>query len=169
MPEWLGDAPAPLERTEALGRLARRYLAGHGPAEPADLAKWAGITLGDARVGFLAAADEVSPAASMVPPLPLPPPRLLDPFDPVLPGWVSRAAIVGDHRGSVTTNGLFRPFALVEGRAQAIWGLAGGTITIRPLEPIDPATLDALSDDGADVLRFLGLTLSGVHVAGDRV
>jgi hypothetical protein len=30
--DWLGPRPAPLERADALGRLARRYLRGHGPA-----------------------------------------------------------------------------------------------------------------------------------------
>ena len=52
-----------------------------------------------------------------------PAPRLLGPFDPVLLGWRSREDIVGAHRGIVTTNGLFRPFALVDGRAAGIWSL----------------------------------------------
>ena len=47
--DWLGEAPEPLERPDALARLARRYLAGHGPADAPDLARWAGMTLGDAR------------------------------------------------------------------------------------------------------------------------
>lgn len=173
VPDWLGPAPPPLERVDALGRLARRYLEGHGPADARDLAKWAGITLGDARLGFSAAADDlvsfggglVGLAESKVAPGPLPPPRLLGPFDPLLLGWVSRAAFVGDHRSIVTTNGLFRPFAFVQGRPVATWGLAGGTITIRPLEPIDPATIEALRADGADVLRFLGLAPAPVIVA----
>jgi hypothetical protein len=38
--DWLGDPPEPLERSAALARLARRYLAGHGPADARDLAKW---------------------------------------------------------------------------------------------------------------------------------
>ena len=66
----------------------------------------------------------------------LPAPRLLGPFDPVLHGWASRAELVGDHAGIVTTNGLFRPVALVSGRAVATWGLANGVVTIRPLEAI---------------------------------
>src|SRR5205085_694516 len=46
--DWLGEPPKALDRDIALGTLGRRYLAGHGPAAPQDLAKWAGITLGDA-------------------------------------------------------------------------------------------------------------------------
>ena len=57
----------------------------------------------------------------------------------------------------MTTNGIFRPFALVDGRAVATWGLAGGVVTLRPLERIRPADLTALRRDAHDVLRYLGL------------
>ena len=36
-------------RDEALAELARRYVAGHGPAQVADLAWWSGLTVADAR------------------------------------------------------------------------------------------------------------------------
>ncbi len=36
-----------------------RYLAGHGPAEARDLAKWAGLTLRDARAGLAALGDRL--------------------------------------------------------------------------------------------------------------
>ncbi|HEX8972216.1 DNA glycosylase AlkZ-like family protein, partial [Oryzihumus sp.] len=84
-------------------------------------------------------------------------PRLLGSFDPVLHGWVSRADVVGEHRGIVTSNGLFRPFAMVGGRAVALWSLAAGTVTIRPLEPVRRADLAALEVDAARVLAYLGL------------
>ncbi|TQL60747.1 winged helix DNA-binding protein [Oryzihumus leptocrescens] len=165
--QWLGPAPEPLERTEALALLARRYLVGHGPADARDLAKWAGITLGDARRGLAAIADEVvedgdglvdlSARQAGGEPEPPPGPRLLGPFDPVLHGWVSRADVVGEHRGIVTTNGLFRPFAMVDGRAVALWSLAAGAVTIRPLEPVRRADLTALEADAARVLDYLGL------------
>jgi hypothetical protein len=139
---------------EALGRLAHRYLAGHGPAEPPDLAKWAGISLGAARRGFAAAGEEAGASRRRVR---LPPPRLLGPFDPLLHGWASRAPFVGDHSGVVTTNGIFRPVALVEGHVVATWRLAGGVLTIDYLERVPAAAHTALVEDGAAVLRFLGL------------
>lgn len=150
---WLGPRPEPLERPAALAQLARRYLAGHAPAEERDLAKWAGITLGDARLGLAGVVEETvrRPAP------PLPPPRLLGSYDPLLHGWVSRELVVGAHEGIVTSNGLFRPFALVDGRAVATWGLAAGVVTIHPLERIRRRDLDALEADAAGVLRFLGL------------
>ena len=63
---------------------------------------------------------------------PLPPPRLIGQFDPILLGWTSRDEIVGAHAGIVTTNGLFRPFALVEGKAAGIWSLRAGKIELEP-------------------------------------
>jgi winged helix DNA-binding protein len=51
-------APAsPRERDSALAELARRYVEGHGPAQVADLAWWAGLTVADAR----AALESASP------------------------------------------------------------------------------------------------------------
>ena len=42
-------ARAAPDRDAALAELARRYLRGHGPATPDDLAAWSGLGLGDAR------------------------------------------------------------------------------------------------------------------------
>jgi hypothetical protein len=50
--DWLGHPPRGSDRDMALSELARRFLAGHGPADERDLSKWAGITLGDARRGM---------------------------------------------------------------------------------------------------------------------
>jgi hypothetical protein len=164
VPAWLGSGTAPLDRNEALARLARRYLASHGPATAQDLGKWAGVPLGDARRGVEAIADEVIPfgdglvvLAGNAEAASLPPPRLLGPFDPILHGWASRAPFVGEHAGVVTAHGVFRAVALVNGRVVATWGLRGGIVSITPLEPIPPGAIDALVDDAADVLRFLGL------------
>jgi hypothetical protein len=162
--DWLGGAPEPLARADALARLARRYLEGHGPADARDLAKWAGLTLRDAQQGFDGVTELVPrpdgrfDLAERNHPAPLPTPRLLGPFDPLLHGWVSRERFVGLHRGIVTTNGLFRPFALVAGRAVATWGLSGSRLTVKPLEPLKPAVVKALRADAADVLRFLDRT-----------
>ena len=57
----------------------------------------------------------------------------------------------------MTSNGVFRPVALVDGRVVATWSLVRGAVTIRPLEQIAKPALDALRADAADVLRYLGL------------
>ena len=168
VPTWLGAQPVALDREEALSRLARRYLDGHGPATARDLAKWAGITLGDARLGLHGIADEVTDRGGGLVDLGVrepsadPPPRLLGPFDPLLLGWVSRAELIGAgpktaHPQVATTNGLIRPVALVDGRVVATWGLARGAVTVRPWEPLTTAVRDALAREATDVLRFLAL------------
>jgi hypothetical protein len=146
--DWLGDPPALPDRDELLARLAGRFLTGHGPADARDLARWAGITLSDARRGLAGLGDEAVPAGDGLVDLAgrdagsgKAPPRLLGAYDPVLLGWVSRAAVVGDHQHVVTVNGLFRPVALVDGRVVATWGLADGVLTVQALEPIRPAAL----------------------------
>lgn len=170
--DWLGDPPPALERDEALARLARRYLAGHGPAAPGDLAKWAGITLGDARTGFAAIASELEEYAGLASlaeatrtRFPSPKPRLLGAFDPLLLGWSSREFVTGHHLEVMTTNGIIRPVALVGGRAVGMWGLANGVITLRPVEAIAPADMAALERDAADVFRYLGLPETSMAVA----
>ncbi len=85
----------------------------------------------------------------------MPPPRLLGSFDPLLHGWVSREPVLGPHRGIVTINGMFRPFALVDGKAVATWGLAAGTVTMNWLEDLPDGARADLDADAADVRRFL--------------
>ena len=59
-------------------------------------------------------------------------PRLLGSFDPVLLGWVSREPMLADKAPIVTVNGMFRPFALVRGRAVAVWSMRAGEIELQP-------------------------------------
>lgn len=171
---WIGIPPSPLDRDDLLGWLARRYLTGHGPAEAVDLAAWAGLPLRDAHRGLELLADETEDRPSGCVALrgrprraPVPPPRLLGPFDPVLHGWKSRDFVVGPHRDVVTTNGVFRPVALVDGRVAATWRLADGMVTITPRERLPATVIDALTIDGAAVLRFLGLPARPVLVSDD--
>lgn len=170
--DWLGPeataAAEAVDRDAALAELARRYLAGHGPASDRDLARWAGLPLRDARAGLTAIAAELHERADGlveladrrdVPPAPLPPPRLLGVFEPLLLGWVSRADVLGEHTHVVTSNGMFHPIALVRGRAVATWRLAGGELELAPFAGSRIAQRDAaaLRRDAAAVARFLGV------------
>ncbi|HWC08514.1 MAG TPA: winged helix DNA-binding domain-containing protein [Solirubrobacterales bacterium] len=159
--DWLGPQPR-VDREAALAELARRYLVGHGPADDRDLARWAGLPLRDARAGLAAIAKQLAEREDglvelkkRVPPEPLPAPLLLGAFDPLLLGWCSRADVIGPHENLVTINGLFRPFALVKGRAVATWGYAGGKVTLKPLEKLTGKARKALDAEAADVERFL--------------
>jgi hypothetical protein len=160
--DWLGPR-RPVDREAALAELARRYLAGHGPADDRDLARWAGLPLRDARAGLAAIASELVERedglvelAGREPAAPLPPPRLLGAFDPLLLGWTSREEVVGPHRVLVTLNGIFRPFALVGGRAVATWRLTGGRVTVEHLERVGRADAAALEADAERVREFIG-------------
>jgi DNA glycosylase AlkZ-like len=202
--DWLG-APATADRDAALGWLARRYLAGHGPAADRDLAKWSGLSLRDARRGLAGIAaglveradglvglargrgsrakqpdgraeqpdgraeqpdglagepDVGSEMPSAEGPAGLPPARLLGAFDPVLHGWQSRAPVLGRHERAIVQGGMFRPFAMVRGRAVGTWGLPGGRVELTELEDLAATDRAALAADAGDVTRFLGLPQS---------
>jgi DNA glycosylase AlkZ-like len=184
--DWLGPPPercrpARFDRDVALAELARRFLAGHAPAGERDLAKWAGLPLRDVRRGLNAIASELRPRADGLAELvashpgagpgaaddesnrrgpeagpQFPPPRLLGSYDPLLHGWVDREPVLGDARTVITVNGLFRPFALVRGRAAATWTLSGGQVSLNPFEPLPERVRVALEADAQDVIRFLG-------------
>ena len=148
--DWLGEPPR-VDRVAALAELARRYLAGHGPADERDLARWSGLPLRDARAGLRA----LGGAPDAPPPAEVPPPRLLGGFEPLLLGWDSRDEVVGPHGDAIVSGGIFRPFALVRGRARALWRLRGGRAGVEPLERLSRPERDALDGEAAAVERFL--------------
>ena len=159
--DWL-DTPKPIDRDRALAELARRYLAGHGPATDRDLARWSGLPLRDARAGLGAIANELverehglldlarRPAAAE-----LPAPRLLGAFDPVLLGWVSREPMLADDEPIVTVNGIFRPFALVRGRAVAVWSMRADEVELKPFHRLTRVEEAALRADARAVADYL--------------
>ncbi len=161
--DWLGPQPR-FDRPRALAELARRYLVGHGPADERDLAKWSGLPLRDARAGLEAIAPELVRCEdglvahrNQPPAAPIPPPRLLGAFDPVLLGWRSRAPLLGGHEGTLIRGGMFRPFALAGGRAVGVWRLERGEVVLEPLGRLSKANAAALRADAKDVRRYLEL------------
>ncbi len=159
--DWLGERPS-LDRERALAELARRYLAGHGPADDRDLAKWANVPLRDARAGLQAIAPELHerPDGLLQPrghrAGRLPPPRLLGPFDPLLLGWRSRTFVLDHPPEVVTTNGIIRPIALVGGRAAGTWKMPGGRVELNLWSEPDEPTAGALRDEALAVETYLG-------------
>jgi hypothetical protein len=160
--DWLPRS-RPVPRDQALAELARRYLAGHGPASDRDLARWAGLPLRDARAGLQAIAptldqrpDGLVDLAGRPPAARLPAPRLLGAFEPLLLGWVSRSEVLGDDQARIVTGGVFRGFALVRGRAVAGWRLAGNEVLIEPFAELRRADATALERDARALRSFLG-------------
>ena len=87
---------------------------------------------------------------------------IIDPNAGPFPRYLTNSEILAGHTGIVTTNGLFRPFALIDGRAVATWGLASGRITIRPLQDLSSAARESLTAEAAAVLEYLGLPATPV-------
>lgn len=154
--DWLGSPP-PFDRTRALAELARRYLAGHAPADDRDLAKWAGLPLRDARTGLSAVGELDSRVDGGVPRT-----CLLDQWDPLLVGWRSRGSLLEHYPRNASAEAHYRPFAYVRGRAVAVWTLRQGTVSVgEPFTRLTRGERAALSADAADVERFFASCSSG--------
>lgn len=160
--DWLGERQT-VDRDRALAELARRYLVGHGPADERDLAKWAQLSLRDARAGLSAIASELDERPDGLvdvrrnDPEPLPSPRLLGPFDPLLLGWRSRELVLGDAQGVVTVNGIFKPIALIGGRAAGTWSMPGGRVELSMWEKPSRTAAATLRRDASAVEAYLSL------------
>jgi hypothetical protein len=152
-----------LERTTALGELARRYFRSHGPAQAQDFVWWSGLTMADARTGitqassalehevvdgkdywFDAEADPIAKADKAA--------HLLPNFDEYTVAYRDRAAAV--HRevrfepamfsfGSILAN-----VVVVAGRVRGAWRRtstpAGVRVEIRLLARLKPAEVAAV-------------------------
>jgi hypothetical protein len=117
----------------ALATLARRYLAGYGPATAADLTSWSGLPLGTARRALAAlgpaeaAGDLLAlPGTMDAAPPPAPPALLLAAFDTTMLGYRTRAPLVAsrDDHHILPGGGMLRPVVLIDGLAAGTWGLA---------------------------------------------
>jgi hypothetical protein len=158
--DWLGERPK-VDQSNAGAELARRYLVGHGPAGERDLARWAQIPLREARAALEAIASELDQRSDGLVDLkrrgvaPLPPPKLLGPWDPLLCGWREREFVLGDTTGVITINGIFKPIALVRGRAVGTWALPKGQVELELWNRQPPATAKALAREAHAIEAFL--------------
>lgn len=160
-----GYVPAaePLPRAVALVELARRYLAGHGPATEGDFRYWTGFPARDTKPAF-AALDVVElPDGTVALPdtdlAPAPaPPRLLGHFDPLLLGYRDRTPILDPaHAPRIQTGGGFiQPAILADNHIIGTWSLHRNKITIEPFLPLPP-----LDDELTDLSRFLNHPITG--------
>jgi winged helix DNA-binding protein len=178
--DWVGGVRT-LDPEAALAELARRYLGGHGPAGPDDLAAWSGLPVGRARRGFQLVAGELAevevegrrmwlpagaatspPRASRRPVV-----RLLPRFDDYLLGWRGRDPILEARfaRRIQAGGGWIHAAVVVDGRVVGTWRARrppGGrgpdrlAVTVQPFGRLDPEALPGLEAEAADVGRFLG-------------
>ncbi|MEE4542643.1 winged helix DNA-binding domain-containing protein [Streptomyces sp. V4-01] len=161
--EWTG---APQAAPDPAG-LVRRYLAAFGPATPADMQKWCGLTglrplfaamdlrryaAEDGRVLYdLPDAELADPAQEVSA-------RLVADFDNLLLSHADRGRILAaEHRSRViTVNGLVRGTVLVDGFVGGTWqferGKGAAAVVVTPFARLRAADRSALE---AEALRLL--------------
>jgi hypothetical protein len=168
--EWI-RSPHRLDRDEALGELALRFFTGHGPATVADLARWAGLTLRDARAGLAVARPGLT--ALQVDGVE----HLLDPETPdrlaacrdearqilLLPGFDEFVLGYGDRRAILDPefaerivpggNGMFRSTVVHDGRVLGTWRWTGRgarrAVTATPFTAFPDEVAAAIPDAAA--------------------
>ena len=129
----VSDPGLSMSREEALCELAWRYFTSHGPATIMDFIWWSGVTGKDARTAlemvrnnllsekfeeneYLMPADSKKPAnKKMI--------YLLPAFDSYLIAYRDRSIFINDLNFSrvVSTNGIFRPIIVKDGKIEGIW------------------------------------------------
>ena len=169
--DWLEPGPD-LPPHVARAELARRYLAGYGPATPTDLAAWSGLPMGEVRAAWQDIAGELAEVemrgqsawllAAHADRLDRPPPtpivRLVPGYDPYLLGYRDRdLAVPGEYRRRIHPGGgVLHPAVLVDGLAAGTWRLTRrGARVLVAVDPFDSLADQSLEPEIADVTRFL--------------
>lgn len=159
--QWIPSTTSP-PRDDALGALARRYFDSHGPATPADLARWAHLTVADTRAAVATARPHLATTTVAGVDYFLGPTTqdelatcrkeavdvvVLPGFDELLFGYRDRTPTLPDeHTAAVFPhrNGIPSCTVLLGGQVAATWkrpaGRGGGAVEIAPLVPIPPST-----------------------------
>ena len=158
---WLGAPPAADPRPDDV---VLRYLAAFGPAGPADLRAWSGLTgaaaiLDRLRPRLRCFRDERGRELLDVPDGPLPdadspaPVRFLPVFD--------NAILAHDDRSRILADGYPRriadsPTLLVDGFARGMWDIRDGILDVRLFADVGPGDRAAIEEEGMRLLAFAG-------------
>jgi hypothetical protein len=166
--EWITTSRA-LEREEALGELAQRYFLSHGPATINDLARWAKLTMPDARIGLALAKpalahddgyyfDEATLAIATATPV-----LALPAFDELILGYEDRTCtLAARHADRIVPggNGIFLSTIVVNGEAVGTWARTQKAkelvVEARPFDKLTAAAAKGFARAIADYGRFLG-------------
>lgn len=168
--EWIGE-PERRGREASLAELARRYFAAFAPAGERDLSFWSGLPLRECRVGIEAIARELDelpgPGETLLAPKRFtaraprsPVVRLLSAFDTYLMGYASRAHALdaAGERRVLPGGGVLRPSVCVDGKLVGVWSSRRDgrrlRVAVEPFGNLNPALLDAIQAEVADVGRF---------------
>ncbi len=133
--EWVPKAES-VDRQTALAKLAYRYFSSHGPASLQDFTWWSGLSVAEARSALeLAKPQLVSETIDSqvywfteIEPVPHSAPAgegcyLLPAFDEYLISYKDRSAALPatDFTRAVSSNGIFWPVVVIEGKVRGIW------------------------------------------------
>lgn len=165
---WLGQ---PLSASPNLEGLIRSYLAAFGPATIKDIQVWSGLTrihekLQSLRPDLLTFQNERGEELFDLPDAPRPDadstaaPRFLSEFDNMLLSYADRSRIMSENyrKRVFTSNGIIRATILIDGFVAGTWkltsGRGGATLYIEPFRALSKRESEALSEEGARLLRF---------------
>lgn len=170
--DWVDDSGR-LDREEALAELARRYLAGYGPATVQDFLTWSGLPAVDGKKAFTLISEEivnVNAAGTVMSALSSTDldaigecrPHLLGHFDALLLGYRNRALLLDPaySKRIQAGGGFIQPAAVVDGRVIGTWRLVRDgkrlKVVIEPFAGLPRGSRDGLHVEAEDIGRFLG-------------
>lgn len=157
-------ATKPLNRDEALAKLALRYFISHGPATLHDFVWWSGLTVKDAQLSITLAGGRlekvsinardywISPGTQSTPSLY--PAHLLPAFDEYTVAYKDRQDFAAQQ--SMTKMGLLGPLIVTSGHLAGTWDKNSGTIALRPLRTLTKSDKSAITAAVGRYATFLG-------------
>jgi len=173
-----------LARDVALAALAKRYFISRGPATLQDFVWWSGLAAGEAKQALETIKGELdsteigartywsggssAPYAAARPVSAL----LLPAYDEFLLGYRDRSAVLSEEarKKAISSNGLFWPVVLIDGRAAGLWKrtMKKGSVHIEPdlFEALSRGTRARIESAAERYGRFLGKDAEVFYKAG---
>jgi len=124
----------PLTQEEALAALAKKYFSSHGPATLQDFAWWSGLSAGEAILALKLVKPDLiseeidsqtywSTKSFSIPKNDKEAVYLLPAYDEFIISYKDRSAalLFENHAKTVSSNGIFRPVIVVNGKVTGIW------------------------------------------------
>jgi hypothetical protein len=168
---WVPPA-RPLDRSDALVELARRYFTSHGPATVQDFSWWSGLTASDARAGLEGIERRLTRVTTdgrtywQSDHVPRPKPKqafLLPAYDEYCVAYRDRSGILAPSyaKRRDAGYGILSPTMVYGGQVVGTWQrtLTGGSIVvrIRPFARLEPGMRRAFAVAARRLGRFVGL------------
>jgi hypothetical protein len=161
----------PFSKEEALGLLAQKYFTSHGPATLPDFTWWSGLSVGESKLALEMNKPElcsvtIEKQTYWYKALPNEPAfdhdlvHVLPAFDEFLISYKDRSAtlVLKDFNKVVSSNGIFRPFILINGQVAGIWRRVSKkdriVIETTPFKPFSKKTKNLIEETFTDFERF---------------